>query len=394
MLTQADFLAPITRQEFHERYLSKDFLLIRKNHGQPHDFFTWQDLNELLNRKRFDKSQVRLVNKDDDCDPDQLFSHRTDTKTGQKIAYLNSYTVNQQMAKGATLVVNGVDEYHEGIARMVAMLENLVNEKIQANLYACFQPSHGFGVHWDNHDVFVVQVMGSKAWQVYPTTDNKEALAEGIAPLWQGQLNHGDVLYIPRGFWHFARSIGQTVHITFGFTNRRVEHYLKWALKQLTNNGPANKHSLLQTDLNLFRQGATQPQLLAQLKEALATVMTEDSLAHYFQQTDAKAPERPYFNFPYVLGEPLAGQTKLAFNVPRLQKQAIEYSGSNMAFTAFNRRWSFSAKAKKAIEYLIEAQNTSVDAMVGQATELDLTENQVEGLIKDLLAAGLVKSFA
>ncbi len=394
MFTQAEFLAPITSKEFRERYLSNDFLLIRKNHWQAHDFFTWQDLNELLNRKRFDKSQVRVVNKDNDCDPDQLFSHRTDTKTGQKIAYLNSYTVNQQLTRGATLVVNGVDEYHEGIAQMVAMLENLVNEKIQANLYACFQPSHGFGVHWDNHDVFVVQVMGSKAWEVYPATDNKQTLAEGTNALWKGTLNKGDVLYIPRGFWHFARSIGQTIHITFGFTNRRVEHYLKWVLKQLAQYSPDKEHNLLQADLNQYRQPTNQQQLLTQLQEALAAVITSDSLANYFQQTDAKAPERPYFNFPYVLGQPLAQQTKLAFNVPRLQKKAIEYSGSNMAFTAFNRRWSFSVKAKKAIEYLIDQQHTSVAEMVDHAAQLSLSESQVKGLIKDLLQAGLVKSFA
>ena len=65
-----------------------------------------------------------------------------------------------------------------------------------------------------------------------------------------------------------------------------------------------------------------------------------------------------------------------------------------MAFTAFNRRWSFSVKAKKAIEYLIDQQHTSVAEMVDHAAQLSLSESQVKGLIKDLLQAGLVKSFA
>ena len=40
------------------------------------------------------------------------------------------------------------------------------------------------------------------------------------APLWEGMLEDGDLLYIPRGWWHVATPLDEpTLHLTVGVNN-------------------------------------------------------------------------------------------------------------------------------------------------------------------------------
>lgn len=41
---------------------------------------------------------------------------------------------------------------------------------MQANLYASWSVTEGFGVHWDDHDTVVIQLDGAKRWWIYGTT--------------------------------------------------------------------------------------------------------------------------------------------------------------------------------------------------------------------------------
>ncbi|WP_307820631.1 JmjC domain-containing protein [Streptomyces silvae] len=50
--------------------------------------------------------------------------------------------------------------------------------------------------------------------------------------LWAGTVRPGDVLHIPRGYWHRAgrdgRGSGHSLHMTFGFTTRTGASWLSW----------------------------------------------------------------------------------------------------------------------------------------------------------------------
>ena len=41
---------------------------------------------------------------------------------------------------------------------------------VNVNLYASWRRDNGFGLHWDDHDVFILQIAGAKDWQIYPDT--------------------------------------------------------------------------------------------------------------------------------------------------------------------------------------------------------------------------------
>lgn len=64
-------------------------------------------------------------------------------------------------------------------------------------------------MHWDDHATFIVPIYGTKAWTVpgpgrpHPMktdTDHNHTAPEPVA--WEGVLKAGQILHVPRGWWH------------------------------------------------------------------------------------------------------------------------------------------------------------------------------------------------
>ena len=121
---------------------------------------------------------------------------------------------------------------------------------MQANIYLTPPGAQGFRVHFDTHDVLVLQVSGRKAWRVWdaipyaaPTrhtpwrnnaTPEGEPHALTMAP--------GDALYLPRGVMHEAMVQDGTepsLHITVGFMEPALGEMLRALLSTLEAEEPA-----------------------------------------------------------------------------------------------------------------------------------------------------------
>ena len=99
--------------------------------------------------------------------------------------------------------------------------------RFQTNLYLTPPQGKGFSPHWDNHDVFIIQVVGSKHWKIekerrcFP--DKNETMGDEGREI-RGEvhsftLEQGDLIYIPRGFIHAAECGSEpSLHITLGVT--------------------------------------------------------------------------------------------------------------------------------------------------------------------------------
>lgn len=112
-------------------------------------------------------------------------------------------------------------------------------ERVQINVYLTTNDASGFDLHWDDHDVLVIQLAGEKEWEVRGASRpvpmfrdaarNDEPSQETI---WAGSMTAGDVMHIPRGYWHQAtrngRGTGQSMHMTLGFEKRTGVNWLTW----------------------------------------------------------------------------------------------------------------------------------------------------------------------
>ncbi|CAI5441766.1 unnamed protein product [Caenorhabditis angaria] len=114
------------------------------------------------------------------------------------------------------------------------VLQELFGCFVGANTYLTPAGSSGFAPHWDEIDAFLLQVEGRKYWRVWaPQNDSEELPLESSGnfneedmkkrkPVFEGWIESGDMLYIPRGFIHQAKTDENvhSLHVTIS-TGRR-----------------------------------------------------------------------------------------------------------------------------------------------------------------------------
>ncbi|KAK1290538.1 hypothetical protein QJS10_CPB18g00137 [Acorus calamus] len=158
-----------------------------------------------------------------------------------KKAYLEGYTVG----------LRGVEFRWEEVAMITDRLAMLFGQpSVGANLYLTPARSQGLDRHFDDHCMFVCQLIGQKQWTVLPRgagflprlyeptrnlhcSESDGNVAEGKHFL----LGEGDILYIPRGYPHEVHTLNDvdkccidettelSLHLTLGI---EVEPPFEW----------------------------------------------------------------------------------------------------------------------------------------------------------------------
>ena len=126
---------------------------------------------------------------------------------------------------GATIVFQGLHRSCPPLTRFCRALELELSHAVQANAYVTPAGSRGLGVHYDTHDVFVLQLAGTKAWSIHqpvlvdplPSQPWKGTADDAGEAVLSVELQAGDCLYVPRGFLHSARAQDDlSAHLTVG----------------------------------------------------------------------------------------------------------------------------------------------------------------------------------
>jgi len=153
--------------------------------------------------------------------------------------------VRECYAAGATLILNSLHRIHPPLVRFCRRLGAELGHPTQCNAYVTPPGSRGFAPHHDTHDVFVLQVDGSKRWNVYAPALNlpltfqsskslgdEPLVPDGTTPLLSVTLGPGDALYLPRGYIHAAETNGQrSIHLTVGVTATTAYDVLRAVLE-------------------------------------------------------------------------------------------------------------------------------------------------------------------
>ena len=133
--------------------------------------------------------------------------------------------VYERLLTGATIRLGNMAHYLPAIRRLAAAFETALNTDVNINLYLTPRNARAFNRHFDNHDVFVAQVAGSKQWTIFsPPQDLPIEVVHKGRLSWQRRqlpvegstrparpattfsqdlvLQAGDLLYVPRGYVH------------------------------------------------------------------------------------------------------------------------------------------------------------------------------------------------
>ncbi len=223
-------LIDIGREKFAREIWGRTPLLTRRA-GEFSDLCTAEGIDELISRRGLRTPFLRVA-KDGTSLPDSSFT--SPAGAGATIGdQLDDTMLWRSFADGATLVLHALHRTWEPISRFGTDLSTELGHPIQVNAYITPPGGRGFDHHYDVHDVFVVQIEGTKRWVIHepvhpaplrhqPWTDHRAAVtrtAAGPACI-DTLLEPGDCLYLPRGWIHAAEARDETsIHLTVGVHN-------------------------------------------------------------------------------------------------------------------------------------------------------------------------------
>jgi hypothetical protein len=134
--------------------------------------------------------------------------------------------------------------------RVARALEILLHQPVTV---AAFWSKSGMRapVHYDDHDLIVVQLKGAKRWFVTKTPSvlpNAWKGVSGDAPELGDHhvvdVRPGDLMYLPRGTFHTVDSETESLHVAIGFTPLTVREALIAALDHLSDLDPGLRATL------------------------------------------------------------------------------------------------------------------------------------------------------
>jgi ribosomal protein L16 Arg81 hydroxylase len=213
----AQLIQPLTTQEFFSNYWEKKHIVLsRQSPDTYRDLLSLDDIDYALAEMDLRHPNVSLA-------------------TGEKIPSVGEYTFGNGIidpvaayklfSKGTTIVLSNMQLKLPKLAALCRSLTAESSIQFQTNLYLTPPRSQGFKRHYDTHDVFILQVAGSKNWRIFGTPFQLPPRGRGFTAtkLESGELSdefvlqQGDLLYMPRGLFHEAISDDSTsLHITLG----------------------------------------------------------------------------------------------------------------------------------------------------------------------------------
>lgn len=197
---------------------------------------TWRYINEMLQRSNIEKDYFQLS-----------YNGIVD-----KSEYVESYyqlgvlkhrfirpILYQYLKHGATLTANRI--VNEPIINDYArQISSFTGFPTICSAYIAFGEKSSFQPHWDSRDIFVLQAVGKKRWIIYPPSfKNPLYMHKSLhmakqypcpkEPIMDIVLDEGDILYLPRGYWHDPLPLGtETVHLTIAIYPPSGLDYIEW----------------------------------------------------------------------------------------------------------------------------------------------------------------------
>lgn len=283
-------ISPINTNDFFENFWERRPLFV--NRDDP-DFYrsllSIENIDKVLTDLNLRHPVIRLAQSEDMPKPESY------TLRDGRIDVL---AVTKLFSKGTTIVLDQMQRRLPTLAALCGDMEAEFGGPFQANIYLTPPNGGGFKVHYDTHDVFVLQVAGSKEWEIcdspielpMPGQNHETAGVEPGAVTQRFTLNAGDMVYIPRGYYHKARASSEaSLHITLGAMLRTWSELIIEAVSELSLRDVAFRRSLpIGFGTGQFERPTTEAafrMLIAKLTDEASFPKTADSFQNEFLQS-------------------------------------------------------------------------------------------------------------
>ncbi len=362
----------------------------------------WPELNALLTTGRLEAADVRLVVNGADLAP-RLYT-ATALGTGgrqrdDRPARVDGRKLHSLTAEGATLIIDEAERYLAAVGELAKSFETALASYSRVNLYASWRAMPGFETHWDDHDVFVVQAEGEKIWRVlgptrvWPTREDT-VLDESppATPLWTGRVTAGDVLFIPRGWWHDARVPAEadgrgSVHLTCQVRAPSGRELLSWLGDRLQSEVLFRRPAPVWAGEQAF--GEYLEQFRALVETELEGVEAGEFAADLRSRwTESAAPGIAAWAEPWR--DPAWPRYRL--RLPGRAHAVCAEEGGRLRLTANGWSHTLESRAAGMIRALLAKDEPSVEAIRNAGAADGAEPREIDALLKLWIARGVLRA--
>ncbi|HKW89325.1 MAG TPA: cupin domain-containing protein [Candidatus Acidoferrales bacterium] len=379
-------LAPVTKQEFLEKYFEKQTLVVRH---KDKDYF----------RGLFSLDEVdRVLTTLDRRYPDIILKNAAKEITSADYTIdddkLDVAKIYQLFQEGSTITLAFLDAVVPTLTNFCRNLENEFSCPFQTNIYMTPPGAQGAKSHYDTHDVFVLQVAGTKKWNIYgtpvelplPGQDyDAEIHARGDVTM-EFTLEEGDVAYVPRGVMHDAHSTETvSLHITTGMLRYTWTDLMLEALAGVALKDGAFRKALPPGFARGDFDKAKAREMMRELFERAAESAEFDAaLGNFVEEFTSACP-------PLLQGQmaQMAGLARLTpQSVAGARKGSVARlrdAGEALKVECYGRQITFPAPAREAVRYALGHARFVVGELPGE-----LDDASKVTLVRRLIREGLV----
>jgi ribosomal protein L16 Arg81 hydroxylase len=285
-MTLDDLITPVSIERFLNEFWGKSILVATHSTGFFRQLLSLSDIDACLMTAANSSGNILHVI------ASQGSSRSTTLTTVGAIPKGDLYNA---FLSGDTIRLIGVEKFWPPVNSLIIALQDALDTSAGVNFFLTPAHSQAFPLHFDNTDAFIIQLEGSKRWQIWgPTYENpidsdlsqryvltrmekdetKLKLLEDIV------LESGDVLYLPRGFYHKALAQDElSLHLTVSLHPLSWLDFFKQALELAALEEPELRESL---PPRFIRSQHAQPSMRAtferMLKGFLGNVSFEGTL--------------------------------------------------------------------------------------------------------------------
>jgi ribosomal protein L16 Arg81 hydroxylase len=378
----SEILTPFDAAEFRASVWGQRPLVVPGPSTKFASLFTFDSLNRILNESPFPHPTVKL------------------TRNGRTLQSSTPEGFVGHIRGGATLVLENAERYDATVAGFLDRLSAELCFATRANVYFSQPRQQGYQNHYDTHDFFILQVEGEKDWFIFPATVEEPLFDQkhhGMSPppeseiVLQCTLTRGDVLYVPKGMWHYACATGQpSVHLTIALFQRTGIDFLTWLVNELRDDETFRRRfPLITRDELPSESGAAHPfsARVESLARALTAALEDSTLAErYTQFLFASLRNHRPFAFPARIYEPdLSLSATLAVTHRAFLKQMED---STVTYTGYGTVLRFDAGLERVVDQIFASERISGAAL--RSTNPAAADETVLAVLKLLAKHGFV----
>lgn len=221
-------IAPCSLRDFTNDFWDREVLYLERNDQDYYKtFFSSNQVKNLFSSNDVFYPLIRVVNGGASVPVEQYTKQLTNNFNIQVCPEL----LRKLFLNGCTIVAQYLKLRYDSLWEFCSSIENDLGGEVCANGYLTPPNSKGFRLHYDSHNVFILQLVGEKKWMVYdemakwPLSNAHQPENNSPKLKYHFSLKPGDFLYIPRGMGHEASTNDLTsFHLTISlFPSLRID---------------------------------------------------------------------------------------------------------------------------------------------------------------------------